>query len=105
MYPREIFTTEEISLIEKCIALSLEEGLIFPSWEFSILTGMSFNEARMILKNWPELELEKNDTARALRVIFNNLAGYPHKKEALILSETGLDLDGVHRLFKRFPKN
>ncbi|WP_068089242.1 hypothetical protein [Polycladidibacter stylochi] len=104
MHPRDIFTLNEMQAIKRCIALSIEDDLIFPNWEFQILTGASLEEARSTLNQWPDVELTKESVRLTVRGILVNLLGYPHGKESLILSETGLKLDDIERLFAQLPK-
>ncbi len=104
MYPREIFTLNEMQAIKRCIALSIEVDLIFPNWEFPILTGVSLEEAQFVLDTWPDVDLAKESVWLTLRGILVNLAGYPHGKEAFLSSETGLKLDEIERLCSLLPK-
>jgi len=98
----DIFTFNEIQVMKKIIAMSIEDDLIFPNWEFSILIGINLDEAQSILDKWPDINFTEENVALMVNNILANLMGYPHGQDAYILSETGLNSDDILHLFNKF---
>ena len=83
-------TTENIELIRRCL-LAATEGPYFPDWEFQTLIGRTREEMRSILASWPNVR--DLDEVRTIRCVIGHLFGYPHRKQAIFQTETGLGYD------------
>lgn len=90
MTPDQIFSPNEIDKIGKSLWIALGDNPALPHWEFPILTGISINDALIIVKLWPNVDLKDKVTWRTIWGILGNLKGYPHKQEQRLLIEAGL---------------
>ena len=99
--PCDVYTVDEIHKLKILLELSLVDELIFPHWEFPILTGASVSEAQELLSKWPNVTLEDEVTMLTLRGVLGNLIGYPHKKDEFLISKTGMDYKDYRKLRKR----
>ena len=99
-----IFSNVELDRFKKLIQLSIEDGSIFPNWEFSILTGAQLDEAKQVCKNWPQVDLGDEGVYLVLRGILANVIGYPHKNWIQIHSRTSLNEASIRDFKQRLDK-
>lgn len=95
------FSRTELDRLRILLELSLEDGLIFPNWEFSILTGAQVEEARTVLSHWPNVDLKEESVWLTLSGVLRNIVGYPHRQEKLIFQKTSLQTHDLKELLDR----
>jgi len=83
----EKLNKKEKDIIKSCLKAALD-GPFFPDWEFQTLFGLTKDELRIVLENYPNVkeycnsQNEKNDSWLAINNTLNNLLRYPHRKES-----------------------
>jgi hypothetical protein len=96
---------DRLSVVEKSIVgealRAAAEGPFFPDWEFFTLFGFERSEVRAIADAWPEPVASSSEVERAVNDSFNNLLGYPHKKEAVWSHWISVDQQQLKQLFHR----
>lgn len=70
----------EFEIVRQCIHASYA-GTFFPDWEFETLFGVEREELKQILTAWPNIDESDSRTMLSINNTFNNLLGYPHRKE------------------------
>ncbi|PRD41882.1 hypothetical protein C5748_19725 [Phyllobacterium phragmitis] len=77
------FTIDELNVIKKCLA-AVVEGRLFDDWEFQTLFGVNRNQVAITLSQWPNIDLEREESLLAITGSIMNLIGYPHGRDALL---------------------
>jgi hypothetical protein len=74
-------------------------GPFIPEWEFQTLFGMTRDEFGAVVAQWPNLDERDNTTYVAINNALNNLTGYPHRQDALLVELCGADRTEILRVF------
>jgi len=77
------------------------DGPFFPDWEFHTLFGLERSEVRAIADAWPEILASPEDVTAAVNNAFNNVLGYPHRKDAVWPQWISIDRRQLNELFSR----
>lgn len=77
------------------------DGPFFPDWEFHTLFGLTRKEMRSVADAWPNVDLDSLDVALAVNQAFNNLLGYPHRKDAVWSQWISVDRSQLNQLLSR----
>ena len=99
--PSDIYTEDELRVIKSVMKMCTRDDLIFPQWEFSILTGVKICEAEEVIESWPEVDLADEGVLLTIRGILGNLIGYPHGRGDYLYSKTSLDAEDFRMLKER----
>lgn len=78
--PLADLNAEERAVLKGCLRAAVE-GPFFPEWEFSTLFGVTRDEVKHILEDWPDIDDGDESAACAINGSFNNLLGYPHHRQ------------------------
>ncbi|MEP2784835.1 MAG: hypothetical protein ABJP33_20730 [Pseudoruegeria sp.] len=88
----------DLDVVKKCIEASLDKRII-PEMEFSILMGVSHEEAKAIVEAWPALNSDDEITQMTIQGSMNNLIGYPHGKFDLIQHDYDIDTAQISEVY------
>ena len=93
-------TKQDIDLIGRCLRAAVS-GPYFSDCEFQTLFGLTREEVAAVAGTWPQ-SLDTDAVKVAVQATLNNLTGYPHKLEAPLCAELGVDMVEVESVFRRW---
>ena len=94
-------TDAERQLVQRCVWAAVE-GPFFPEWEFPTLFGVSREEARAVLEQWPGVDETEEAVHLTINNALNNLWGYPHHERAAWDLMIGVEPDEVYRVLAKW---
>ena len=98
----ELSDDEKVIVFEVLTASA--KGPFFPDWEFHSLFGLNRNEVTAIVNSWEKIDKESENVNLAINNSFNNLIGYPHKKNELLPQYISASRDQLEIIFKKWRK-
>ncbi|HEY7403238.1 MAG TPA: hypothetical protein VIB39_06935 [Candidatus Angelobacter sp.] len=78
------------------------EGPFFPDWEFSTLFGLTRDQLKVIFSSWPNLDEADESVVLAINNSFNNLLGYPHRREDVWSEFVPVSAQELHKIFVKW---
>lgn len=97
----EKLTDSEKQIIGECLRAAAF-GPFFPDWEFHSLFGVDRDEAIRVAKSWPKTEETDIIAGYIINNSFNNLLGYPHRKQNEWGNYISTSPDKVYEIYNRF---
>ena len=91
----------EKDIIHECLHAAAH-GPFFPESEFHILFGLNRNELFQIIQKWPKLDENDEAVRLAINGVFNNLLGYPHKRDDVWHEHISVSRDEIELIYKRW---
>jgi hypothetical protein len=79
-----LLTREEIEVVRSALAAAVDP-LFFPDWEFQTLIGVDRSTVSRVRDTWPDRRVTEDEFGRAVLNSLNNLLGYPHGQDDLLL--------------------
>ena len=93
-------TDADVQTIAECLRAAVE-GPFFPEWEFHTLFGLSRDQIRTFLTQWPHVP-EGESLNLAVNNTLNNLLGYPHGCESAWAKYISVDPQAVAETLRRW---
>jgi hypothetical protein len=94
------FSQSEVDVLQSSI-LALRDGNFIEDPEFHTVMGFDVAELTRVLETWPYLNVGDTDNIRIIKNTLNNLIGYPHEKDELLLSYVGVSKDALDELWTK----
>lgn len=91
--------TEAESRIVGEVLRAAANGPFFPDWEFHTLFGLERQQVREIADRWPLPIIDPEVVTVAVNNSFNNLLGYPHRKDDVWSGWLSVDRPTLNDLF------
>ena len=91
---------KEKEILLECLRASLH-GPFFPDWEFQTLFGIERSTLAIIESNWPNIDLNDQDTYLSIHNSLLNLWGYPHRQEEVWDQYISASVDEINKLLEK----
>ena len=96
--------TQSESRIVAEVLRAAADGPFFPDGEFHTLFGLERQEVRNIAERWPLPIVDPQVVTVAVNNAFNNLLGYPHRKDDVWSEWISVDRPALNELFNKLRK-
>ncbi len=93
-------TETEQKIVFDCLKASAD-GPFFPEWEFGLLFGITREELRLVISQWPLLNDGDETVVLAVKNALGNLVGYPHGREEVWSDYISVSEDEVIRIRRK----
>lgn len=94
-------TQKEREIVAECLRAAAT-GPFFDDDDFHILFGLTRNEVKTIISEFPNIDDSDKLTKRAINNSFNNLIGFPHRKEKVWDEYISVSPAELERIFKKW---
>ena len=97
----EKLTDNEKQVIGECLRATAF-GPFFSDWEFHSLFGVDRDEAIRVAESWPNIKETDISAGYLINDSFNNLLGYPHRKQSDWKTYIPVSRDKVYNTYHRY---